>query len=222
MIWHAIASRFTYIHFVYQRYMSIIEFKEALKYVRQMKAVFFADYAGILEKLREQPSSFGHRSVFVNSPLKEETYKQLLERADWLMILDENLKSWDVSLRSASEKLYYKSSDQRSIGIYSKTAVNLFLGYNQLIASLGNYIPSLEGVKEIIEAIRNINDDGLLSIASHSTNSIFDRSHGKGSLGLALAALNYKQSFPDALLVGLDSQLAREWLSDRRMVDYQI
>lgn len=135
----------------------------------------------------------------MNSPLKEETYKQLLERADWLMILDENLKSWDVSLRSASEKLYYKSSDQRSIGIYSKNSGKFVLGYNQLIASLGNYIPSLEGVKEIIEAIRNINDDGLLSIASHSTNSIFDRSHGKGSLGLALAALNYKQSFPDAL-----------------------
>ncbi len=114
----------------------------------------FADYAGILEKLREQPSSFGHRSVFVNSPLKEETYKQLLERADWLMILDENLKSWDVSLRSASEKLYYKSSDQRSIGIYSKNSGKFVLGYNQLIASLGNYIPSLEGVKEIIEAIR--------------------------------------------------------------------
>lgn len=175
----------------------------------------FADYAGILEKLREQPSSFGHRSAFVNSPLKEETYKQLLGRADWLMILDENLKSWDVSLRSASEKLYYKSSDQRSIGIYSKNSGKFVLGYNQLIASLGNYIPSLEGVKDIIEAIRNINDDGLLSIASHSTNSIFDRSHGKGSLGLALAALNYKQSFPDALLVGLDTQLAREWLSDR-------
>ena len=175
----------------------------------------FADYAGILEKLREQPSSFGHRSVFVNSPLKEETYKQLLDRADWLMILDENLKSWDVSLRSASEKLYYKSRDQRSIGIYSRNSGKFVLGYNQLITSLGNYIPSLEGVKDIIEAIRNINDDGLLSIASHSTNSIFDRSHGKGSLGLAIATLNYKQRFPDSLLVGLDTQLAREWLSNR-------
>ena len=71
----------------------------------------FADYAGILEKLREQPSSFGHRSVFVNSPLREETYKQLLGRADWLMILDQNLKSWDISLRSESEKLFYKGYD---------------------------------------------------------------------------------------------------------------
>jgi len=175
----------------------------------------FADYSGILEKLREQPSSFGHRSVFVNSPLKEETYTQLLARADWLIILDENLKSWDVSLRSASEKLYYKSSDHRSIGIYSKNSGKFVLGYNQLISSLGNYIPSLVGVNDVIEAIRNINDDGLLSIASHSTNSIFDKNHGKGSLGLALAALNYKQSFPDALLVGLDTQLAREWLSER-------
>lgn len=175
----------------------------------------FADYAGILEKLREQPSSFGHRSVFVNSPLQEETYKQLLSLADWLIILDQNLKSWDISLRSASEKLFYKSYDYRSIGIYSKNSRKFVLGYNQLIASLGNYIPNEDGVKNVIRAIRDINDDGLLSIASHSTNSIFDQRHGKGSLGLALAAIYYKQRHPAALLVGLDTQLAREWLSDR-------
>ena len=175
----------------------------------------FADYAGILEKLREQPSSFGHRSVFVNSPLQEETYKQLLSLADWLIILDQNLKSWDISLRSASEKLFYKGYDYRSIGIYSKNSGKFVLGYNQLIASLGNYISNENGVKNVINAIRNINDDGLLSIASHSTNSIFDQKHGKGSLGLALAAMHYKQRYPESLLVGLDTQLAREWLSDR-------
>ena len=175
----------------------------------------FADYAGIVEKLREQPSSFGHRSVFVNSPLQEETYKQLLNLADWLMILDQNLKSWDISLRSASEKLFYKGYDCRSIGIYSKNSGKFVLGYNQLIASLGNYIPNEDGVKNVIRAIRSINDDGLLSIASHSTNSIFDQKHGKGSLGLALAAIYYKQRHPSSLLVGLDTQLAREWLSDR-------
>lgn len=175
----------------------------------------FADYAGILEKLREQPSSFGHRSVFVNSPLQEETYKQFLELTDWLIILDQNLKSWDISLRSASEKLFYKGYDYRSIGIYSKNCGKFVLGYNQLISSLGNYIPNEDGVKNIIGAIRGINDDGLLSIASHSTNSIFDQNHGKGSLGLALAAIYYKQRHPSSLLVGLDTQLAREWLSDR-------
>ncbi len=175
----------------------------------------FADYAGILEKLREQPSSFGHRSVFVNSPLKEETYKGLLECADWLVILDQNLKSWDVSLRSSSEKLFYRSYDYRSIGIYSKNSGKFVLGYNQLIASLGNYIPQVDGIKNIINAIRETNDDGLLSIASHSTNSIFDQNHGKGSLGLALAAIYYKRQHPASLLVGLDTQLAREWLSER-------
>ena len=175
----------------------------------------FADYAGILEKLREQPSSFGHRSIFMNSPLQEETYKKLLNTADWLIVLDQNLKSWDISLRSASEKLFYKSYDHRSIGIYSKNSGKFILGYNQLIASLGNYIPTEGGIKNIIGAIRAINDDGLLSIASHSTNSIFDQNHGKGSLGLALAAIHYKQKYPSALLVGLDTQLAREWLSDR-------
>lgn len=54
-----------------------------------------------------------------------------------------------------------------------------------------------------------------ISIASHSTNSIFDQNHGKGSLGLALAAIYYKRQHPASLLVGLDTQLAREWLSER-------
>lgn len=175
----------------------------------------FADYASILEKLREQPSSFGHRNVFVNSPLKENIYRLLLEQSDWLMILDQNLKSWDISLSSSSEKLFYKSYDYRSIGVYSKNSGKFVLGYNQLIAALGNYIPNPSGIKNVINAIREINDDGLLSIVSHSTNSIFDQRHGKGSLGLALAAMYYKQYHPSALLVGLDTQLAREWLSDR-------
>lgn len=175
----------------------------------------FADYASIIEKLYEQPSTFGHRNVFVNSPLKKETYEGLLEKADWLMILDQNLKSWDISLQSTGERLYYKSFDYRSIGIYSKNSRKFALGYQEIISGLGNYIPSEAGINEVISATRSINDDGLLSIVSHSTNQIFDQNHGKGSLGLAISAMRYINSNPQAILVGLDTQLAREWLADR-------
>lgn len=175
----------------------------------------FADYASILEKLYEQPSTFGHRNVFVNSPLKKETYESLLGKADWLMILDQNLKSWDVSLQSTSERLYYKGSDYRSIGIYSKNSRKFALGYQEIIAGLGNYASTEQGIKGIISATRSINDDGLLSVVSHSTNQIFDQNHGKGSLGLAITAILYMHQHPDAVLVGLDTQLAREWLADR-------
>lgn len=175
----------------------------------------FADYASILEKLYEQPSTFGHRNVFVNSPLKKETYESLLDKADWLMILDQNLKSWDVSLQSTSERLYYKGSDYRSIGIYSKNSRKFALGYQEIIAGLGNYASTEQGIKNIISATRSINDDGFLSIVSHSTNQIFDQNHGKGSLGLAITAILYMHQHPDAVLVGLDTQLAREWLADR-------
>lgn len=175
----------------------------------------FADYASILEKLYEQPSTFGHRNVFVNSPLKKETYESLLDKADWLMILDQNLKSWDVSLQSTSERLYYKGSDYRSIGIYSKNSRKFALGYQEIIAGLGNYASTEQGIKNIISATRSINDDGVLSIVSHSTNQIFDQNHGKGSLGLAITAILYMHQHPDAVLVGLDTQLAREWLADR-------
>ena len=175
----------------------------------------FADYASIIEKLYEQPSTFGHRNVFVNSPLKKETYEAMLKKTDWLMILDQNLKSWDVSLQSTSERLYYKGEDFRSIGIYSKNSRKFALGYQEIVAGLGNYVPTDSGISKIISATRTINDDGLLSIVSHTTNQIFDQKHGKGSLGLAITALQYRQKYPEAVLVGLDTQLAREWLADR-------
>lgn len=175
----------------------------------------FADYASIIEKLYEQPSTFGHRNVFVNSPLKKETYEALLNKTDWLMILDQNLKSWDVSLQSTSERLYYKGADYRSIGIYSKNSRKFALGYQEIVADLGNYVPTDSGINNIISATRSINDDGLLSIVSHTTNQIFDGKHGKGSLGLAITALEYRQKYPEAVLVGLDTQLAKEWLADR-------
>ena len=175
----------------------------------------FADYANIVEKLYNQPSAFGHRNVFDTSPITKETYNQLLEKTDWLMLLDQSLKSWDISLRSTSEKLYYKGYDYRSAGIYSKNSRKFIMGYKDIIAKCGNYVPSDRGVQDIISAIRAINEDGLLSIASHSTNQIFDQNHGKGSLGLAIAAIKYKAKYPNSILVGLDTQLAREWLADR-------
>ena len=175
----------------------------------------FTVYASIIEKLNEHPSTFSHTSTSFYTPLKRDTYDAFLDKCDWLVILDQSLKSWDISLRAASEKLFYRENDYRSIGIYSSNCRKFVLGYDTLVKRLGNFVPKEEGVKEIIEAVREINDDGLLSIVSHTSNRIFDTNHGKGSLGIALAAIHYKRQHPAAILVGLDTQLAQEWLSDR-------
>lgn len=175
----------------------------------------FSDYTNIVEKLNERPSSFSSTGLFYNTPIKEETYKELLSKTDWLIILDQNLKAWDISLSSMSERLYYKTHDYREIGIYSLYNKKLVKGFSKLISDMGNYIPQETGLQNIINAIRSINDDGLLSIVSHATNNIFDDRHGKGAIGLAIAAIEYKSNNPSSFLVGLDTQLAREWLADR-------
>lgn len=175
----------------------------------------FSNYATIIEKLYEQPSTFGHRNVFVNTPLRKETYEQLLRKTDWLIVLDQNLKSWDISLRSISEKLFFKNGDYRSIGIYSKNSNKFILGYKEIISRLGNFTPNDKGIADIVSETRAINDDGLLSIVSHTSNQIFDQKHGKGSLGLAITAISYKEQNKQAILVGLDTQLAQQWLSER-------
>lgn len=175
----------------------------------------FTVYSSILEKLNEQPSTFSHTGTFFHTPLKRETYDSFLAKADWLVILDQSLKSWDISLRAASEKLFYREDSYRSIGIYSNNCRKFIVGYDTLIKQLGNFIPKEDGIKNVIDSIREVNDDGLLSIVSHTSNRIFDTNHGKGSLGTAIAALKYKRKYPDALIVGLDTQLAQEWLSDR-------
>lgn len=175
----------------------------------------FSTYSKIIERLNEHPSSFSHTGTYFHTPLKKATYDSLLNKADWLVILDQSLKSWDTSLRAASEKLYYKENSYRSIGIYSNNNLKFIRGYDTLVKDLGNYIPKEKGIQEIIEATREVNDDGLLSIISHSTNKIFDQNHGKGSLGSAIAAIIYKEKNPNSILVGLDTQLAKEWLSER-------
>lgn len=175
----------------------------------------YSTYESIVEKLNEHPSSFSHTSSVFNTPLSKDTYALMLSKCDWLVILDQSLKNWDITLSVASEKLFYREDDYRSVGIYSKNNNKFIQGYNNVIKQLGNFIPNDKGVNSIIEAIRSINDDGLLSIVSHSSNKIFDDNHGKGSLGLAIAAIDYLQRYPKAILVGLDTQLAREWLSDR-------
>ncbi len=175
----------------------------------------FTVYSSIIEKLNEQPSTFSHTGTFFHTPLKRETYDNFLGKADWLVILDQSLKNWDISLCAASEKLFYREDGYRSVGIYSSNCRKFIVGYNDLIKNLGNFIPRDDGVKCVIEAIRRTNNDGLLSIVSHTSNRIFDTKHGKGSLGTAIAAINYRRKHPAALIVGLDTQLAQEWLSDR-------
>lgn len=175
----------------------------------------FTVYSSIIEKLNEQPSSFSHTSTVFHTPLKRETYDSFLEKADWLIILDQSLKNWDISLRAASEKLFYKENNYRSVGVYSNNCKKFIVGYDTLIKELGNFIPKQDGVKNVIEMIREINDDGLLSIVSHTSNRIFDMRHGKGSLGTAIAAIKYRRQYPNAFIVGLDTQLAQEWLSER-------
>lgn len=175
----------------------------------------FTTYSSIIEKINEQPSIYTHTTSSFNTPLKQETYEQLLNKTDWLVILDQSLKTWDLSFQTASEKLYYKESDYRSIGIYSRNSKKFVKGYDSLIRGLGNFVPNDAGINGVIESIRKINNDGLLSIVSHSTNRIFDERHGKGSLGLAIAAIHYKRREPASLLVGLDTQLAQSWLSNR-------
>lgn len=175
----------------------------------------FSTYGSIVEKLNEHPSSFSHTSSVFNTPIKRDTYDLMLSKADWLIILDQNLKSWDISLRVASEKLFYREDDYRSIGIYSKNCKKFIKGYRDAVCKLGNFVPQEKGIANIISSIRLINDDGLLSIVSHGSNRIFDSNHGKGSLGLAIAAIHYLRKYPDAILVGLDTQLAKEWLSGR-------
>lgn len=175
----------------------------------------FTTYSSLIEKLNEQPSIYTHTSSSFNTPLKRSTYEELLNKTDWLVILDQSLKTWDLSFQTASEKLYYKESDYRSIGIYSQNSKKFVKGYDNLVRGLGNYVPNEAGINSVIENIRKINNDGLLSIVSHSTNRIFDERHGKGSLGLAIAAIHYKREAPNSLLVGLDTQLAQSWLSNR-------
>lgn len=175
----------------------------------------FSVYASILEKLNEHQSLYSHTSAFFNTPLKKETYDSLLEKGDWLIILDHSLKSWDLAFQTASEKLFYKESDYRSVGIYSKHSRKFILGYDSLVKSLGNFIPNSEGISKVINSIRALNNDGLLSIVSHTSNRIFDTNHGKGSLGLAIAAMFFKSFHRNSLLVGLDTQLAQNWLANR-------
>lgn len=97
----------------------------------------FTVYASIIEKLNEHPSTFSHTSTSFYTPLKRETYDAFLDKCDWLIILDQSLKSWDISLRAASEKLFYRENDYRSIGIYSSNCRKFVLGYDTLVKRLG-------------------------------------------------------------------------------------
>ena len=85
----------------------------------------FTIYSSIIEKLNEHPSTFSHTSTFFRTPLKRETYDSLLKQSDWLIILDQSLKSWDISLRAASEKLFYRENDYRSLVYILQTVTSL-------------------------------------------------------------------------------------------------
>lgn len=176
----------------------------------------FSDFTKLNEKLNDRPAQYNqHTSLFYNSPLEEDTYRDLLKRTDWLIILDQMLRIWDVGLKANSEKLYYHNADYRDIGIYSLDKRKLVLGFMQALQKMGNFAPHEKGINGVIESIRRLNEQGLLSLASFSRTEIFNERHAKGALGIAVAARCYQASNTENILVGLDTELARRWLDER-------
>lgn len=173
----------------------------------------FSDHHDIIARLNDRPRGW-HNTVLSDAQLNRAQLELLLDGIEWLIVADTNLKNLEISSIGSEKSLYYQSGAYRDVGIYSKKWYKLAEGLNRLIRSIGNYNPKEKCLEELLKEVQKLNEKGILHLAS-SSKYIFNTNHAKGALGTAISAYWYKKHFSNSLLVSLDTDLARSWLSER-------
>lgn len=130
-------------------------------------------------------------------PTTEKVASELTTEEDFGGIIYADVESPDEAIIGIDKYSYEPFTKELLYVVFEKLSkINAIVTDGESIsAALENY---LSARKQIVEY-----------------RTRFDNNHGKGSLGLAIAAINYMRKYPDAILVGLDTQLAQEWLSGR-------
>ncbi|WP_214849125.1 FtsK/SpoIIIE domain-containing protein [Exiguobacterium sp. s193] len=173
----------------------------------------FSDHHELIARLNDRPRSW-HNTVLSDAQLNKSQLKLLLDGIGWLIVADTNLKNLEISSIGSENSLYYQSGVYRDVGIYSSQWDKFAEGLNKLVRSIGNYNPKEECLKKLLKEIQKLNEKSILHLAS-SSNELFNTSHAKGALGTAISAYWYKKQFENSILVSLDTDLARNWLSER-------
>lgn len=189
-------------------------FYDTVNIIPASEGSVFTDYSKLVERLNDKPQTY-HSSIWVESPVKKEDYLEILSVTDWLLIADQNLKNLEFEVATNSEKVYYKTSMYRDIGIYSRNNLKFIQGFNKVVRDIGNYAPSSSGLKKVLKNIQLLNERGIVSLVSKDTTKIFNSDHAKGALGIAIAAEWYRSINGHAILASLDTELARSWLEER-------
>lgn len=186
---------------------------DKLNIIPSSEGNIFSDHHELIARLNDRPRSW-HNTVLSDAQLNRSQLKLLLEGIGWLIVADANLKNLEISSIGSEKSLYYQSGVYRDVGIYSSQWYKFADGLNKLIRSIGNYNPKEECLKELLKDIQKLNEKSILHLAS-SNNDLFNTSHAKGALGTAISAYWYKRQFKNSILVSLDTDLARNWLSER-------
>ncbi|MFC7366297.1 MULTISPECIES: FtsK/SpoIIIE domain-containing protein [Bhargavaea] len=174
----------------------------------------FTVYNDLVAKLNDKPKGWQNTVVSNLEPVKEEL-QELMGNTEWFIIADANLKNFEISTIGSKNCIFYNSSSNREIGIYTLRIDKLVKGLDSIVRNIGNYIPKDECIERLINQVKSLDEKNLMNIISNSNSRVFDDNHAKGSLGLAISASWYRDKFPDSLLASLDEDLARTWLKDR-------
>lgn len=174
----------------------------------------FTEHHELVARLNDRPKGW-HNTVVSNLEPVKQYLQSLMNSAEWLIIADSNLKNFEVSTIGSEKCIYYSGSQNREVGIYSANWSKLVDGLDQIVRRIGNYIPNKQCIEKLLNQVQLLNEKSILSIINTTSVSTFDKSKGKGTIGSAIAATWYKNSFKDSILASLDTDLARNWLKSR-------
>ncbi|MED0673811.1 FtsK/SpoIIIE domain-containing protein [Aneurinibacillus aneurinilyticus] len=174
----------------------------------------FTEHHELVARLNDRPKGW-HNTVVSNLEPVKNQLDDLIHATEWLIIADPNLKNFEVSTIGPEKCIFYSGGHSRELGIYSGNWSKLVDGLDSIVRRIGNYIPKKSCIEKLLREVQLLNEKSILSIISSTSNATFDMNKGKGTIGAAIAAAWYKETYSNTILASLDTDLARNWLKER-------
>ena len=187
---------------------------DRLEIIPSSEGNIFSDHHELIARLNDRPRGWFNTVISDTESIKA-YLKEMINKTEWLIIADPNLKNFEITTIGSENCIYYQSGSYRDVGVYSQNWSKLINGIDNIIRTIGNYDPKPQCLEMVLREIQSLNEKGILNIASLSTNQTFDQNHSKGALGTAISSIWYKRNNNDCILASLDTDLARRWLSER-------
>jgi len=172
-------------------------------------ARLFSHYNDLVNHMRQNLTSHSMGVIGRTQAFRDQLDKLLLQRcAQWLFLADRVLPAEN---RLTSARIYAKHDGRREVLVLASSSDHFAREIEFQLKHHYNLYPEQTQIRQLLLEFSHMISDGLLAVIQSSDGTLMENKT-LGLIGLLITVRHYMETFPDAIVVAVDSQDARRWL----------